>query len=159
MHVVRGDCEVGGEPDGIVVRVGLVQGTSCHVRSAAQAQRLISPRDQWDPLAVRLGLMCSPYHLGADVTEPMLTWATKTIRRWRRMVAEWAESPSRAIPASTLETVNNAMNRLDVVSAITVLRDLAADEALPPGAKFETFVYADRVLALELARDIGQPRA
>jgi hypothetical protein len=29
--------------------------------------------------------------------------------------------------------------------------------AVPPGAKFETFVFLDQVLALDLARDVGQP--
>jgi hypothetical protein len=33
---------------------------------------------------------------------------------------------------------------------------LAADETVPPGLRFETFVYADRVLGLDLPRDIGR---
>jgi hypothetical protein len=35
---------------------------------------------------------------------------------------------------------------------------MAAATTLPPGAGFEAFVYADRVLGLELARQVGQPR-
>jgi hypothetical protein len=34
----------------------------------------------------------------------------------------------------------------------------ACDASVPTGAKFETFLYADRILGLELAREIGQPR-
>jgi hypothetical protein len=33
---------------------------------------------------------------------------------------------------------------------------LAADETVPPGPRFETFVYADRGLGLDLPRDIGR---
>jgi hypothetical protein len=29
----------------------------------------------------------------------------------------------------------------------------------PAGAKFETFLYADRILGLDLPSEIGQPRA
>jgi hypothetical protein len=38
-----------------------------------------------------------------------------------------------------------------------LLNGLAADEAVLPGSRFETFVYADRVLGLDLPRDIGRP--
>jgi hypothetical protein len=42
------------------------------------------------------------------------------------------------------------------VSTLTLLRDLAEDASVPAGAKFETFVYTDRILGLDLARDIGR---
>jgi hypothetical protein len=42
------------------------------------------------------------------------------------------------------------------VSALALLRSLASDEDVPAGARFETFVYADRVLGLDLPRDIGR---
>ncbi len=44
-----------------------------------------------------------------------------------------------------------------VVSALALLHDLASGKTLPAGARFETFAYADRVLGVELAREIGQP--
>jgi hypothetical protein len=37
-----------------------------------------------------------------------------------------------------------------------LLRDLTLDVDIPAGAKFETFLYADRVLGLDLPRDIGR---
>jgi hypothetical protein len=38
-----------------------------------------------------------------------------------------------------------------------LLPQLIENPAVPPGAKFETFMFLDQVLALELARDVGQP--
>jgi cysteinyl-tRNA synthetase len=51
-----------------------------------------------------------------------------------------------------------AFDDLDTRRALTLLRDLALDASVPTGAKFETFLYVDRILGLELAREIGQPR-
>jgi cysteinyl-tRNA synthetase len=45
---------------------------------------------------------------------------------------------------------------LDTPAALRVLRALEQDTEIPPGAKFETFVYADQLLGLDLARDIGR---
>jgi cysteinyl-tRNA synthetase len=39
-----------------------------------------------------------------------------------------------------------------------LLHDLARDADVPAGAKFETFLYADRVLGLDLPCDIGRAR-
>jgi cysteinyl-tRNA synthetase len=48
---------------------------------------------------------------------------------------------------------------LDTPAALRVLRALEKDAEIPPGAKFETFAYADQLLGLELARDIGREPA
>ena len=45
---------------------------------------------------------------------------------------------------------------LDTPAALRVLRTLEQDTEIPPGAKFETFAYADQLLGLDLARDIGR---
>jgi hypothetical protein len=45
------------------------------------------------------------------------------------------------------------------VHALALLRDLSLDANVPAGAKFETFLYADRILGLDLPGEIGQPRA
>jgi hypothetical protein len=66
--------------------------------------------------------------------------------------------PSRPMPARIAETAQAAFDDLDTRRALTLLRDLALDACVPTGAKFETFLYADRILGLELAREIGQPR-
>jgi hypothetical protein len=45
---------------------------------------------------------------------------------------------------------------LDTASALRALTDLADSPAVPDGVKFETFAAADRLLGLDLARDIGR---
>ena len=49
-----------------------------------------------------------------------------------------------------------AFDNLDTAAAIALLRSLAGDESVPDGAKFETFLYVDRVLGLDLPSDIGK---
>jgi hypothetical protein len=86
----------------------------------------------------------------------MLAGATRTLGEWRRRVAKWAESPSGAIPKPTADTIREAFGNLDTVAVVALLNGLAADETLLPGPRFETFLYADRVLGLNLPRDIGR---
>ncbi len=45
---------------------------------------------------------------------------------------------------------------LDGPAAVRSLHALAADAGLPPGAKFEAFAYLDRLLGLDLAREVGR---
>jgi hypothetical protein len=109
-----------------------------------------------DPLAVRLALLSCPYHQPTDLTEDVLADAGETLGQWRHLVAEWAESPSRPIPARVAETAHAAFADLDTASALALLRGLVSDADVPAGVKFETFVYVDRVLGLDLPRDIGR---
>jgi hypothetical protein len=97
-----------------------------------------------------------PYHQPADLTEEILIEARATVGHWRLRVAQWAESPSRPVPAQIAETVQSAFGDLNTVSALALLRGLEADPDVPTGAKFETFLYADRILGLDLPRDIGR---
>ena len=45
---------------------------------------------------------------------------------------------------------------LDTPAALRALRELERDPAIPAGSKFETFASADRVLGLDLVREIGR---
>lgn len=110
----------------------------------------------YDPLAVRLALLSFPYHKVADLTEEVLASARETARHWRRRVAEWAQSPSRPVPAGIAELVQTASADLDIVSVLGLLHDLAVDDSTPEGARFETFLYADRILGLDLPGEIGR---
>jgi len=137
---------VEGGQSGLVARVGTARLRGADV--------LAGPGDY--PLAVRLALISLPYHQPADLSEDVLASAQETIAHWRRQVAGWAESPSRPVPARIAETLRAAFGGLDTAAALALLRDLAPDADVPAGAKFETFVYADRVLGLDLPRDIGR---
>jgi hypothetical protein len=109
-----------------------------------------------DPLAARLALMSFPISLAAGVTGEALDRAGETLRSWRRQVAQWAESPSRPIPTPVAEAARAAFSDLDTAAALALLRGLPPDARVPAGAKFETFVYADRILGLDLAREVGR---
>jgi hypothetical protein len=139
----------GDRLSGLVVPVGAAR---LH-REAGTAADLLAGDE---PMAVRLGLLSFPYHQPADLTGQTLAEARATVGRWRLRVAQWAQSPSRPMPARIAETVQSAFGDLDTVSALALLRSLEADADVPAGAKFESFVYADRVLGLDLPRDIGR---
>jgi hypothetical protein len=145
VHLVSPDADAGGNPSGLVTRVG-----------AARLRREAGPGD--DPLAVRLALMSLPYYQPADLTESVLASAQETVAQWRHQVADWAESPSRPIPAQIAETIRGAFSDLDTTSMLALLHDLTREADMPAGARFETFLYADRVLGLDLPRDIGRAR-
>jgi hypothetical protein len=109
-----------------------------------------------EPLTVRRTL------LGVRVTAPVdLGGATSTagadLARLRGLVAAWAERPSAAPPRDVVERFVAAVeDDLDLATAVRTLDECAADGAVPDGAKFELYAYADRVLAVDLARDVGR---
>ncbi|MGW1406668.1 hypothetical protein [Streptomyces sp. NPDC002403] len=112
-----------------------------------------------DPLAVRLLLLGRPYATPVTVTGPALAEARRTLRDWRRSVADWAQRPSRPIPVDLLRQSHTALTEnLDVAAVLTLLAEVAERPDVQPGAKFETFAHLDRVLGLDLARDVGHQR-
>ena len=110
-----------------------------------------------DPLALRLAFMQHRYRQQMNLTWEVIESANATIERWRQLVALWATEPSAAMPpqisASLLEF---ARDDLDFPRVINVLREVEKDASISAGAKFELFVYADRLLGLDLARNIGK---
>jgi hypothetical protein len=155
VHLIGQDAGVGPGQAGLVVSVGTAQLDGADSRPGAAAGGLLTGR-QYDPLAARLALMSFPNERPAVLTGGGLSRAGETLADWRQQVARWAESPSRPMPAPVAEAAGAAFSDLDTVSALAMLRSLATDASVPSGAKFETFAYADRVLGLDLARDIGR---
>jgi hypothetical protein len=151
VHLVGQDAHADVSPGGLVTRVGAA-------RLPRQAGADVLAGSGSDPLAIRFALMSLPYDQPADLTEATLASARETVARWRRQVADWAESPSRPIPAQSAETIRRAFSDLDTPSMLALLHDLARDADVPAGARFETFLYADRVLGLDLPCDIGRAR-
>jgi hypothetical protein len=109
-----------------------------------------------EPLAARLALLSVPYHAEALVSASLAATAQETMSGWRHRVAEWAESPSRPVPPGVAAQLAAAFGELDTPAVLSLLRTVEGDAAMPAGAKFETFVHADRVLGLELEREIGR---
>jgi cysteinyl-tRNA synthetase len=113
-----------------------------------------------DPLALRLAFLEQRYRQQMNLTWDALAAADRTVRRWRERVADWARSPSKAMCAEYVNQFTAAFDDdLDTPAALRVLRALEKDDGIPPGSKFETFAHADRLLGLDVARDIGRPPA
>lgn len=111
-----------------------------------------------DPLGMRLALMSTPQDRAADMDDGVLARACQMTARWRNQVADWAESPSRPMPQHIRTALDAAFGDLDMPRALQLLTGLAHDSDVPDGARFETFAFADRVLGLELARQVGRRR-
>src|SRR4051794_23261730 len=112
-----------------------------------------------DPLSLRLFFLTGRYRQQMNLTWDALTAADKRLSRWRGRVAEWAEAPSKARASGYVQRISDAFDDdLDTPTALVVLGELDKDADVPPGAKFETFAWADRLFGLDLARDVGSPR-
>lgn len=110
-----------------------------------------------DPLALRLAFLSGRYREPADLSWEALSGADQKLHRWRERVAEWAESPSKPVQARVTEQVGAAFDDdLDTPAALRALAWLEEDPQTPPGSKLESFLHADQLLALDLARDIGR---
>jgi cysteinyl-tRNA synthetase len=104
--------------------------------------------------------MASPYRDAAEFSDAAVASAASLLSRWRNGVAEWAEAPSRPMPAGTGDAVRAAVeDDLDTVAALAILRSVEASDSIPAGARFETFVYADRLLGLDIASEVGRGRS
>ncbi|MFJ5030110.1 hypothetical protein ACIQB5_18715 [Streptomyces sp. NPDC088560] len=109
-----------------------------------------------DPEAVRLALLSVPRGEPVRLSPAVLDAAAGRLAQWRRSVAGWARRPSRPVPEAVRGRLRSAWeDDLDLPGVLDVLRDVARDPDLPDGARFETFAYVDRLLALDLARDLG----
>ncbi|MGX1914729.1 hypothetical protein ACWIID_38780 [Streptomyces phaeochromogenes] len=106
---------------------------------------------------LRLALLTCPRREPLRLDEAALTEAEDTLRRWRGAVAAWATRPSGPIPDPVRQQLRAAWeDDLDVPAVLAVLRKVETSGTVPDGARFETYAYADRLLGLELTRDIGR---
>ncbi|MET7287273.1 hypothetical protein [Streptomyces sp. NPDC005573] len=105
---------------------------------------------------LRLALLSRPRNTPVRLDAGTLDEAARTLAHWRSAVARWAREPSRPVPEGVRTRLRAAWeDDLDLPGVLAVLRDVADDPALADGARFETYVYADRLLGLELSRDLG----
>ncbi|MFD6172011.1 hypothetical protein [Streptomyces coeruleorubidus] len=111
-----------------------------------------------DPTVLRLALLTRHHHAPVRLEEAALEEAAATLARWRGAVARWARSPSRPVPDEVRGRLREAWeDDLDVPRVLDELRRVENAPELPDGARFETYAYADRLLGLELTRDLGAP--
>ncbi|HEX3490980.1 MAG TPA: hypothetical protein VHU92_16660 [Streptosporangiaceae bacterium] len=110
-----------------------------------------------DPLALRLAFLEHHYRDPLEVTWDELDRADATLREWRHQVAVWATQPSKPMCAQYVAELTGAFdNDLDSPAALGSLRALAADPEIPPGSKFETAAYIDRLLGLDMVSEVGR---
>lgn len=65
--------------------------------------------------------------------------------------------PSRPVPDQVRGRLRGAWeDDLDVAAVLRVLEWVGTDPDLADGARFETYAYADRLLGVDLARDLGR---
>lgn len=121
----------------------------------AGLEPLPSAPDHLDPLAPRLALLRVPYRTAAALSGADVLAAADDLDRWRGLVAGWAEHPSAAM-AGVDPVVERLQDDLDTPGALAALDRLAADDSLPPGARFEAFAHLDRLLGLDLASEVGR---
>jgi hypothetical protein len=110
-----------------------------------------------EPLAVRMNLMRQGY--GAKLTADLSPrdGGDPELARWRELAAGWARSPSGAMSQRYADAITAAFaDGLDTPAALGELAVLADDPGVPDGVKFETFAAADRLVGLDLARDVGR---
>lgn len=106
--------------------------------------------------ALRLALLTHPRRTPATLDATALTEAADTLDHWRTAVAAWATRPSRPVPEPVRQALRAAWeDDLDVRAVLDVLRDVEGAPDVSDGARFETYAYADRLLGLELTRQIG----
>ncbi|MGY6019297.1 hypothetical protein [Streptomyces spinosirectus] len=111
-----------------------------------------------DPAVLRLALLSRRRGEPVTLDAATLAGARETLVRWRRAVAAWAQQPSRPIPDEARTRLRGAWeDDLDVPAVLQVLAWVETESELPDGARFETYAYADRLLGLDLTRDLGSP--
>ena len=134
------DVYVGGAGDGLCMDVAPESGDTGSV----------------DALTLRLAMFEVPYREPLELTEARLAGAAGRLERWRGGVAQWATAPGRPMNREYVTEAEAALaDDLDAPGALAVLDRLAADPDVPPGAKLETVIHIDLVLALGLVSAIG----
>lgn len=141
-QVVHVAAEGHGTPDGVRLAVAAVEPPG------------IVPGP--DPAALRLALLSGSRTVPLRLDGTAVAEAGDTLARWRSAVAAWARQPSRPVPEDVRARLADAWeDDLDVPAVLDVLREVESRADLPDGARFETYAYADRLLGLELVRDVG----
>ncbi|MFE9880574.1 hypothetical protein [Streptomyces sp. NPDC005784] len=108
-----------------------------------------------DPTALRLALLARRRDLPLRLDADALAEAEGTLKGWRAAVAGWATRPSKPVPEDVRLRLRAAWeDDLDVLAVLDVLRWVETSD-VAEGARFETYAYADRLLGLELTREIG----
>lgn len=117
----------------------------------------LAPAAHADPAVWRLALLARRRTLPLRLDADALDEAGRTLAHWRRAVAHWARQPSRPVPDDVRGRLRGTWeDDLDVPATLAVLEWVETRPDLADGARFETYAYADRLLGLDLTRDVGR---
>jgi cysteinyl-tRNA synthetase len=103
----------------------------------------------FDPLALRLCFLENRYRSQMDLSWQSISAAHETIKRWRNKIASWGVPQIVSSDSSILSFLEND---LDTPRVLTYLRALEKDVDVTNEQKSGAFVYADKVLGLDLTR-------
>lgn len=102
-----------------------------------------------DPLSLRFALLENRYRSQMDLSWASLEAAHSTLRRWRKLMAEWGSLGDLKIDSEISEAL---AGDLDTPRAMQRLRSLEKDSTIGSQDKRAIFLYADQVLGLALDR-------
>jgi cysteinyl-tRNA synthetase len=111
-----------------------------------------------DPLALRLLFLENHYRVQTNLTWESIKAAHTLLRRWRKKISSWPEGGP--INQEILKSIEHFFsNDLDTRSAILLLRTSEKDGRISDAQKRATFLAADVLLGLDLARqdDVALP--
>ena len=100
-----------------------------------------------DPLSLRFALLENRYRSQMDLSWASLEAAHSTLRRWRKLMAEWGSLGDLKIDSEISEAL---ASDLDTPRAMQRLRSLEKDSTIGSQDKRAIFLYADQVLGLAL---------
>jgi len=104
-----------------------------------------------DPLSLRFVLLENRYRSQMDLTWASLEAAHATLRRLRESMALWGSSNEELMDPEIYKAL---AQDLDTPRAMQRIRAIEKDKETSPEKKRAIFIYADRVLGLDLAREI-----
>ncbi|MGZ4213913.1 MAG: cysteine--tRNA ligase [Actinomycetota bacterium] len=132
-------------------------------KMAKSAQNFYELRDltaggHIEPLAARLLFLQSRYRAQMNFTLDALTAAERGLGRWRRLIANWSgEEPAGAGTEEYEKRFVEAVNDdLDTPSALALVSEVLSDERLARADRAALLLRWDRVLGLDLGRDVGK---
>ncbi|WP_042431542.1 hypothetical protein [Streptacidiphilus anmyonensis] len=141
----------GGDPrgPGVVLRVGPTS-------ASAPIPPLPADPTDHDAAVRRCALLATPCREPLSVSAAVLADAANTLAGWRAYVAYWSQAPSAPVPPAVRDRARGLLDAdLDTPGLLGLLGEVADDPGQPDGARFEAFVWLDRVLGIELGRDVG----
>ena len=116
-----------------------------------------------EPLAARLLFLQSRYRAQMNFTLDALGAAERTLERWRRLVATWSKQPAVGDETGSIEAYEKRFlaslnDDLDTPQLVALAAEVVSTEALSPAAKAALLRRWDRVLGLDLGREVGVER-